>query len=184
MVVLWQKKHLANIPTSRTPTSANSSEWTQQNQTLAEKRCCGSIQHTESWGTKPFSPPCLGVSLLLLGNRVFPNYPGSQLLPFSGSQHRLKHITQYRQHTSHGLETKNPCSSNLSYCIEFFLPYPSVILTGLRELVPPELDLCPVKAGLEPCVSIPEGMVLANTKLDALQPSVSASWLQLWISMR
>lgn len=32
--------------------------------------------------------------------------------------------------------------------------------------------------------AIPAGMVLAKTKLEALQPSFSASWLQLWISMR
>lgn len=32
--------------------------------------------------------------------------------------------------------------------------------------------------------TVPAGMVLANTKLEALQPSFSASWLQLWMSMR
>ena len=32
--------------------------------------------------------------------------------------------------------------------------------------------------------TVPAGMVLAKTKLEALQPSFSASWLQLWMSIR
>lgn len=145
MVVLWQKKHLANIPTSKTPTSANSSEWTQQNQTLAEKRCCGSIQHTGSWGTKPFGPPCLRVSLLLLGNRVSPNYPGSQLLPVSSSQHRLKHCSVHTTHQSRTWNKKNLRSSNLSCCMEVFLLYPIVNSNRFGRACPPEPDPCPVK---------------------------------------
>lgn len=142
MAILWQKKHLANIPTSKTPTSANSSEWAQQDQTLAEKRCRGSIQHTGSWGTKPCSPPCLRVSLLLLGNRVSPNYPGSQLLPVSSSQHRLKHIAQYTQHTSRGHETKKSVQFQFILCMEVFLLL--LILTGLGELAP--LSLIPAQS--------------------------------------
>lgn len=139
MVVLWQKKHLANIPTSKTPTSANSSEWTQQNQTLAEKRCCGSIQHTGSWGTKPFSPPCLGVSLLLLGNRISPNYPGSQLLPFSSFPAQTQHITQCTQRASQGHKIKKSLQHQFILLHGIVLLYPNVILTG--RACGPELDL-------------------------------------------
>lgn len=150
MVVLWQKKHLANIPTSKIPTSANSSEWTQQNQTLAEKRCCGSIQYTGSWGTKPFSPPCLeshfycweteSLLIILAVNLSLPPAPSTD-----SNTSLSTHNTPVKD-----MKRKNLCSSNLPYCMELFLLYSSVILASLGELVPAELYLCPVKAGLAP----------------------------------
>lgn len=57
---------------------------------------------------------------------------------------------------------------------------PNAFLTAFERFVFTEIDLfLENKIKLYTCESVPEGMVLAKTKLEALQPSVSASWLQL-----
>lgn len=101
---------------------------------------------------KTFQPTVSGgVSLLLLGNGVSPNYPGSQLLPFSAPSTDLNTSLSTHNTPVEDRKQKTYAAPNLCYCMEFFLPYPSVILTDLEELVPPEFDLCPATAELAPC---------------------------------
>lgn len=190
LVILWQRNIWHAFPPAAL-TSVNSSAWTQQNWTPAEKHSLVSIQHAGNWRIKPFNPSRLRLSSTKLGNHFSHNHLGT------GGRAALLQIrdrlnTDDSVHRREQTRQLNYCkklsyNSNLSPCVQFLFHAPNTSLCVFKDLSPLRLSSCQKKRtqqNLDAYKSIPEGMVLAKTKLEALQPSVSASWLQLWISMR
>lgn len=171
-------------------TSVNSSAWTQQNRTPAEKHSLVSIQHAGNWRIKPFNPSCLQLSSTKLGNHFSHHHLGT------GGRAAL---LQIRGQAQYGwLSTQEGPNKTIKLLQQTFISFQFISLCSVfiscSQHFPVFKDLSPLRfsssqkkstqQNLDPYESIPEGMVLAKTKLEALQPSVSASWLQLWISMR
>lgn len=113
-------------------TSVNSSAWTQQNRTPAEKHSLVSIQHAGNWRIKPFNPSCLQLSSTKLGNHFSHHHLGTggraALLQIRGQAQYGWLSTQEGPNKTIKLLQQTSYRFNLSPCVQFLFHAPNTSL--------------------------------------------------------